>query len=159
MIKIKDLANGYTIEYDGEGFGNCFSLRRGEEQVKTAKTQGELEEYLKKIIGADNKFKAPIKAFNISWRREVDIGVITSANIPDKSFWFTKDDIGKRDKQREKGLFDHGYYELTEKNEAIIKELQVTWLTIKEAEARVSQLTESFENQITAEFITARKDK
>ncbi len=44
MIKVKDLANGYTIEYDNEGFSHQFLLKKDGAVIKQGKTQEMLEQ-------------------------------------------------------------------------------------------------------------------
>lgn len=50
MIKVKDLPNGYTIEYDTEGFMHNFTLKKDDIAIKSDKTQEALEQYRVSVI-------------------------------------------------------------------------------------------------------------
>lgn len=157
MIKVKDLANGYTIEYDNDSFMHNFSLKKDGVEVKSDKTQEALEQYLERISKSDNKFKTPIKAFNFAHERSIDTGVITSANLIDESFWFISDDKAKWRSRRKENLSDK-YYELTEENLFKINQIKERITTIKNLEKEITDIANSFELQITRDYISAKRE-
>lgn len=148
MIKIKDLPDGSTIEY-ADDFQHDFILKKDGRVVKRAKTQTELEDYLARTRTASNKLNPPIKVFQFDSSKGFESGLITSANIPENSFWMTWDDekgnYPIRSKKQIESPWGKAIFELTEKNQVILKEIKM--------------LTAALENKITKEFFEARQNK
>jgi len=156
MIKIKDLTNGYTIEYDEGGFMKQFHLLKDGVSIKEADKQSELEEYLGRISKADSKFKQPIRAFYISYAGEVEVGSITSANLIDNSFWFTLDvKSGYRDRRKE--TIGSKYHELTDANTTILGRIKNLRDIIRDTEMSIKKLESTLEHKIDADFIKTRQ--
>ncbi len=156
MIKIKDLTNGYSIEYDEDGFTKQFRLVKDGVSVKEAGKQSELEEYLARISKADNKFKQPIRALFISYDGKIEVGSITSSNIVDNSFWFTLDEkTGYQDRRKE--TIGSKYYELTDANTNIISEIKNLQDIIKDTQKSIEELETTLEHKIDEKFLKERQ--
>ena len=157
MIKVKDLENGYTIEYDNEGFMHNFSLKKDGVEVKLDNKQEVLENYVKQISKADNKFKVPIPAFEFSYDRTVKTGIITSANIPDKSFWFISDIKPNYGTVRRKENLGDKYFELTEENQFKIYQIKERQTAIKKLNNEIDEIAKTFNKQISEEYVKEKQ--
>ena len=158
-IRIKSLKDTYVIDYNDNS--QEFILKNGEEIVKRGKTQKELEEYLERILKADNKFNPPIKAIGFVWG-EIELGTITSANIEDKSFWFINEKSSRnkgewRDTDY-RGRPSYNYFEQTTKNLESIAIINKNNGTIKQLQKENDTLRASLENPINLEFITRYRE-
>lgn len=160
MIQVKVLKDGYSIEYDNDGFIHNFSLMKDGELIKRDESQRLLEDYWKdyveRISKADNKFKPPIKAFGFGWQDELKTGVITSANIIDNSFWFTQDGT-KQYGRHSKEQLGSDYYAFTKNNETHLVTLNELRATIRKSEKEIIHLHSILECRIDKTFIEAKQ--
>jgi len=158
-IRIKTLKENHVIDYNDNS--QEFMLKNGETTIRSGKTQKELEEYLDRVLKADNKFNPPIKAIGFVWGGN-ELGIITSASIEDKSFWFVNEK-GSRNKGewREtnyRGQPSYNYFEQTTKNLESIATINKNNGTIKQLQHDNESLKASLENPINAEFIAKYKE-
>jgi hypothetical protein len=158
-IRIKPLKENYVIDYNDNS--QEFILKNGEETIKRGKTQKEVEESFDRILKSDNKFKTPIKTIGFVWNA-IAVGVITSANTENKSFWFV-DEKGTRNKgdfrnSSYSGKPNYNYFELTAKNQETLTTMNKNNETIKQLTKENENLRASLENPITLEFIANYKE-
>jgi hypothetical protein len=158
-IRIKTLKENHVIDYNDNS--QEFMLKNGETTIRSGKTQKELEEYLDRVLKADNKFNPPIKAIGFVWN-SIKLGTITSSNIEDKSFWFVNEK-GTRNKGEWRdnsysGKPSYNYFEQTTKNLESIATINKNTETIRQLQHDNNNLKASLENPINAEFIAKYKE-
>ena len=158
-IRIKTLKENHVIDYNDNS--QEFMLKNGETTIRRGKTQKELEEYLDRVLKADNKFNPPIKAIGFVWN-SIELGTITSSDIEDKSFWFVNEkgtrNKGKWHDNSYNGKPSYNYFEQTTKNLESIATINQNSETIRKLQHDNDNLKASLENPINAEFIAKYKE-
>lgn len=145
MIKIKDLQDGYTLEYDETGKIFCIMLDKqfhfhGETQDKV---EAKFDKYIKSITNA----RCPLAAITTNGMEEV---IITSFVSDSLEVWVTKNN-GRGKYSLNNYSNKPQFFEAIEGNKAIISKYQDAEKLITKLRSEQLQLEKLLTNPLTPE--------
>lgn len=155
MAKICEYKS-YIIEYEDE----LFKVIKDDEEIAESQTEKKAKEIIDKLSKQKLKSALPLKAYE---SKELIPVSITSVNLPDDSFWKSRDEKtgwGDKGKHSFRSRSDH-FYHRTPKNQEIKKKLdqlnKEQELFLTEITKKKRALEDQIESPITRETFTDTK--
>ena len=142
--------DGFIIFYDTRD--KKFRLRDPEgNDIASEDTQEKVEGRIPQLL--KDRFKLPILALRECYGK-YERGRITSVNLESNTAWFSYDDKQRKSTEKIYLRTEHGAYELTLANEAIVSQVEQLQGKQRELEAEIDKLEQQFEKPITREYFS-----